>query len=848
MKKYLLFLVFLIFCFDKVEAQVPDSIVHVSGRIFNGASNEYFANTEIWVEQSYKIVTNDTGFFELNFNRAGFFPSNNILNLNVKNCDGWWKSFNISLSSNFMNDFNNIVLTVCDSILNTTPNAPATLSPLGSYFTYEIVTNISYEYYAVDEDFGGGFFFDEIYIYDFQEGVKRLMLFDSEFNLISDNFVPVGITESQIPCDFWFSASSANTSDLEVSIYSYDIRNPFSSFSWTCNGISTPVEDRIMQVSTPGFKEVCMISSIANTCELQKCDTLTVFSAEQLCNATFQIENEFGYFQITPLYRESGGDVMGNADSMIITVNGNPTRYDYIEPRDIYLQKVAGNEVCLKVFRNGCIDEECQTIDIPSQPAPANCIVPLNNYLGGYLNNKLWARTFPNIVANSFLWDFGDGTTSNEPSVTHVYSQDGTFYVSLTTTFNSCTATSYDTIVIDLSSGCEEDFNHVKYSENRCYLWSSLAYNYLQNQDLDFNWVADGNIFGTGSTIKYQFPEDTIYNICFQYSLPNICVANICEPIDLSTDSLSLKIMLDGFEPTTDFSDSKLVLYEFITNIGQVPSLINEDFELGFAVRDTINIDSNGLGIFDNIFRGYYGVKFIPGSAIGDTTILPSYTDKQLLWDQMMINSINGYPYNNLFHIEKRTLTDNLGTGLVIGNVNFGPFKLSRDENPLQSANLILMHKNNPVRFLALNGNNNFQLSNLSNGAYTLVLDLPGYKTSTANFVISEENQAVNVSLNYDQIAFDDFTPPIATSIESQNVNDFVLFPNPTNGQLYLSNVSGNGVLRITDISGKNVEVPQYQSSENAIHIDVSRVQAGIYFLIYTNIEGGKVFKKFMRN
>lgn len=842
MKKQLLLLTFVLVCLCYCKAQVPDSIVHLSGRIFNETTNEYSANTDIWIGQSYKIVSNDTGYFEFAYKRPNYFPTTDFLNLNVKNCDGWWKPFNISLSSNFNNDFNNIVLTICDSILNTTPNTPAILFPLDSNFLYEIVTNVSYVSYEID---GYDLISSPIQIYEYQEGVKRLKLYDSEFNLVSDNFVPAGITENQIPCDFVFWANSTGTTDLEISVIGFHNGNPFSDFSWTCNGIPSSVENGIMQVSTPGFKEVCMISSIANTCELQKCDTLTVYSTAQLCDATFQIVDNFGVNELTPLFTELGGDETVNADSMIITVNGAPTKYDYIVPKNLYLQKVGGYEICLKVFRNGCVDESCQTLDIPAEAAPANCIVSLDNYLDGISKNILIARTSTNIVANSFLWDFGDGTTSDEPSTEHEYSQEGTYYISLTTVFNTCIAVSYDTIVVDFNSVCNEDFNYVKYSENRCQLWSSLALSNLQNQGIEFNWEANGNVFGTGGSIVYQFPENTIYNICLQYSIPNICDANVCKQIDISTDTLSLRVFLEGFQPNSDFSDSKLILYEFITSLTQASNPCSDDFELGFAIRDTVSIDNTGMGLFENLFWGRYGVKFIPGPAINDTTILPSYSDNQLLWDQMLINSIYGYPYSNLFYIQKRSLTDNLGTGLLIGNVNYGPFKLSRDENPLQGANLILMHKNNPVRFWALDGNTNFQLSNLSNGAYTLMLDLPGYKTSSANFVISDENQTANVSLNYDAIAFDDFTP---TSIESQQIDEVILYPNPTNERLYLSNVSGNGTLKITDISGKNVSSPQFQMTENTLSIDVSAIQAGIYFLTYSNNKEGKVFKKFIKN
>ena len=43
----------------------------------------------------------------------------------------------------------------------------------------------------------------------------------------------------------------------------------------------------------------------------------------------------------------------------------------------------------------------------------------------------------PNDLKLSFLWDFGDGTTSTEPVVTHSYAKGGTYNVTLTVTNTS---------------------------------------------------------------------------------------------------------------------------------------------------------------------------------------------------------------------------------------------------------------------------------------------------------------------------------------------------------------------------------------------------------------------------
>jgi len=67
MKKALLFVLLNLFVYSEVKSQNSDSLVYISGRVFNQSSLEYAANTEIWLIQynspSYKILTNDTGYF-----------------------------------------------------------------------------------------------------------------------------------------------------------------------------------------------------------------------------------------------------------------------------------------------------------------------------------------------------------------------------------------------------------------------------------------------------------------------------------------------------------------------------------------------------------------------------------------------------------------------------------------------------------------------------------------------------------------------------------------------------------------------------------------------------------------
>ncbi|WP_053970548.1 T9SS-dependent M36 family metallopeptidase [Mangrovimonas sp. ST2L15] len=73
-------------------------------------------------------------------------------------------------------------------------------------------------------------------------------------------------------------------------------------------------------------------------------------------------------------------------------------------------------------------------------------------------------------------------------------------------------------------------------------------------------------------------------------------------------------------------------------------------------------------------------------------------------------------------------------------------------------------------------------------------------------------------------------------SVEDFNFNQFNLYPNPTNGMLYIKTATsvGNVTLTLTDMNGRSV-LTQQANLVDAAQVDMSQLQSGIYIL---NIKG----------
>lgn len=106
------------------------------------------------------------------------------------------------------------------------------------------------------------------------------------------------------------------------------------------------------------------------------------------------------------------------------------------------------HDVTLTVINNGCSQSITKTNLIETFPPVADFLVSTadcnNPFERTFTDNSNWG-TGP---VGTYLWDFGDGTTSTIPSPTHTWAADGTYTVSLTVSNGTCTSSHSVTVRI----------------------------------------------------------------------------------------------------------------------------------------------------------------------------------------------------------------------------------------------------------------------------------------------------------------------------------------------------------------------------------------------------------------
>ena len=146
----------------------------------------------------------------------------------------------------------------------------------------------------------------------------------------------------------------------------------------------------------------------------------------------------------------------------------------------------------------GCVDTLIKTNYIQTANPAANYIPPPTTVGCGPLTTQFTDAT---VGANSWLWDFGDGTTSTLQNPVHSYSIPGFYTVSLTTT--------------SAAGGCSQQINNFSSFEVQGGYagfthTASTCPPYIANfQDTSLNavsWLWD---FGDGTTSTLQHPDHT---------------------------------------------------------------------------------------------------------------------------------------------------------------------------------------------------------------------------------------------------------------------------------------------------------------------------------------------------
>ena len=153
-------------------------------------------------------------------------------------------------------------------------------------------------------------------------------------------------------------------------------------------------------------------------------------------------------------------------------------------------------------------------------------------------------------VAQSVLWDFGDGTTSSSPNPTHVFTEPGCFTVTLTRIVDGCTSVVTNETCINVEP--EPDVWYANDNNIGCTIPHTV--NFSGASVLATDWLWD---FGDGTTSTLQNPTHT-YTTFGTYPVTlTVTGANGCSN-DTTINTINVTELAGGV--VTDFYDGCIPL------------------------------------------------------------------------------------------------------------------------------------------------------------------------------------------------------------------------------------------------------------------------------------------------
>lgn len=198
-----------------------------------------------------------------------------------------------------------------------------------------------------------------------------------------------------------------------------------------------------------GTYTVCLtVADSSNNCTSQFCDTVNIVVN---CNATWTNQSliagqqTFTAQPINPSWTYSWDFGDSNFGNGFITTHTYASAGTYT--------------VCLTVTDSttACTYQFCDTVQIVFQ---SNCPVSFTNVF--LLGNMTFTPT-PFSPLNTYVWDFGDQTAPFTGLLAnHTYAAPGTYTVCVTmTTFQNCTSTFCDTVIVPNTIGIDENQNEI---------------------------------------------------------------------------------------------------------------------------------------------------------------------------------------------------------------------------------------------------------------------------------------------------------------------------------------------------------------------------------------------------
>lgn len=324
--------------------------------------------------------------------------------------------------------------------------------------------------------------------------------------------------------DFSYSTSFLNATFIDSSVYNF-VQSWFWEFG---DGSTSNAQKPSHQYTAAGTYQVCL--TITDSCSSDSiCKNVAVTCPDPQPAFTF-VNNLYSVQYVNTS--------TGNFISGYKWYFGDGDSSAAIHPLHVYAAAGVYN-ACLITFDTCGSDSVCNTVTV-SCPAPQVNFGAAVNFLSVSFNDSSQVN-----FAQSYQWDFGDGSTDSVASPTHTYTSTGTYQVCLTIADTCATDSTCKTIIVNCTGPPVAGFTD------------------------SVNWLAvsfsDTSVAKSGATLEWDFGDgngDSILNPSHTYTIPGTYLVCLSVADSCGFDSVcrNITIVCPAPQAAFTFVDTGLVV------------------------------------------------------------------------------------------------------------------------------------------------------------------------------------------------------------------------------------------------------------------------------------------------
>ncbi|MBP1672344.1 MAG: cell surface protein [Bacteroidetes bacterium] len=607
----------------------------------------------------------------------------------------------------------------------------------------------------------------------------------------------------------------------DVEFYDFSVGNNILTWFWDFgDGTTSTIQNPVHTYSTSGIYNVCLTIMSSDSCISTWCEQI----------ATGNNIDCYSFFTYSQDYSNPYNVVFldlsaGTPDSWYWDF-GDGTTSTLQNPQHTYL--TTGIFVVTLTMSNsqtGCNGTYSEYIMIDTTWI-TNCMSAFS-WQPGNNNNEIQFLDFSmgnNI--QSWVWSFGDGTSSTLQNPLHQFSTEGIYQVCLTiTSADGCSNIWCEYVQVGGFYPCSNYFTYV--TTGNTVLFDAI---HSTGGDVVYDWYFGDGTVGTGQQVTHTFANPGTYYVSLMTTDTIGCVAFSDQVVVVGGDQNFNQVYGQVFAGNMPVTNGFVLLF-------------SDDSDVSNTVfYDVVPIDQNGVYTFAQVPNGEY---YILAFSLENSNYIPTYFGDQIDWQEatLVVLPSETVLYNiNLVSANNNALNGNSSINGIVTNSN-GVLP-----SPISNLKVLLYDENHlPIIFAGIQNGNSFNFNNLPIGQYYIKPQLPGYESEFTSIAVTQNNQTINVmiTVNGNQLQ-------LGVNDASTEISITGIYPNPASDVLKIAINSKDdqpALIKIIDTFGKTIiqDNVHISTGENLFEMNVTTLTSGIYIVNITSENGNQINKKLIK-